>query len=57
MTSGDGSGTLPNRNQDDDDDGSRYAGLNTDDGYVIYDEENHRAWVQSSESLDLSTCN
>ncbi|WP_174182930.1 DUF7331 family protein [Halococcoides cellulosivorans] len=32
----------------------RYADLTIGDGeYVIYDRQNHQAWVQSSEALSL----
>jgi hypothetical protein len=33
----------------------RYAELNIgDDEFVIYDRENHEAWIQSSTSLDVA---
>jgi hypothetical protein len=37
-----------------DDQERRYAELNIgDEEFVIYDRENHQAWIQSTESLEL----
>ena len=34
----------------------RYAELNIgDEEFVIYDRENHQAWIQSSASLDVAS--
>jgi len=39
-----------------DESAKRYAELNIgDDEFVIYDRENHEAWIQSSMSLDVAT--
>jgi len=38
----------------DQDDGDRYAELNIgDEEFVIYDRENHQAWLQSSVAVDI----
>lgn len=35
----------------------RYAELNVGDGeYVIYDRENHQAWIQSTEAVSITEC-
>ena len=39
-----------------DDQADRYAELNIgDEEFVIYDRENHQAWLQSSVTADLDT--
>ncbi|MFB6309060.1 MAG: hypothetical protein ABEH35_07000 [Haloarculaceae archaeon] len=36
--------------------GSQYAELNVgDDKFVIYDRENHQAWVQSTVTVDVDS--
>ncbi|MFB6198356.1 MAG: hypothetical protein ABEI52_08845 [Halobacteriaceae archaeon] len=34
-------------------DGSRYAELMINDGTVIYDRENHDAWIQSDYAIEV----
>jgi hypothetical protein len=39
-----------------DDEADRYAELNIgDEEFVIYDRENHQAWLQSSVTVELET--
>jgi len=33
---------------------ARYADLDLDDEVVIYDRENHRAWIQSDASVEVT---
>ncbi|QSG15864.1 DUF7331 family protein [Halapricum desulfuricans] len=37
----------------DDDQSQRYAELTLDDEFVIYDRENHEAWIQSTVAVSI----
>ena len=47
----------PAENADDPPETPLYAALELEDGdLVVYDESNHRAWVQSNRTVSLAAC-